>query len=111
MEQQMLPTEAPTAAGSTAVKGEFDDIEREVRFAVVIYGGVSLTIYINGIVQELLNMVLSTARPSVQLTRLQHVYRDLAYRVGEPKDAEKIRKLTGLDRSVRAAGHSQSASR
>lgn len=29
----------------------------EVRFAVVLYGGVSLAIYMNGIAQELLRMV------------------------------------------------------
>jgi hypothetical protein len=34
---------------------------QEVRFAVVMYGGVSLAIYINGITQELLHMVRSTA--------------------------------------------------
>lgn len=63
-------------------------IEREVRFAVVIYGGVSLTVYINGIVQEMLNMVRSTAKSggagSVTLTPLQRVYRELAHLVGEP---------------------------
>jgi patatin-related protein len=37
------------------------DPEREVRFAVVMYGGVSLAIYINGVTQELLNMVRATA--------------------------------------------------
>ena len=64
------------------------DIEREVRFAVVIYGGVSLTVYINGIVQEMLNMVRSTAKSgsagSAPLTPLQRVYRELAHLVGEP---------------------------
>lgn len=35
--------------------------EREVRFAVVLYGGVSLAVYINGIVQELLHLVRATA--------------------------------------------------
>ena len=62
-------------------------IEREVRFAVVIYGGVSLTVYINGIVQEMLNMVLSTAEAgsaTKPLTALQGVYRELACLVGEP---------------------------
>jgi len=78
--------------------GEFDEIEREVRFAVVIYGGVSLTIYINGVVQELLNMVQSTAETGRKLTALQEVYRDLANRVGEPQDAKTIRGLTGLKR-------------
>ena len=37
------------------------DHKKEVRFAVVMYGGVSLAIYINGIAQELLSLVRSTA--------------------------------------------------
>ena len=37
------------------------DVQREVRFAVVMYGGVSLAIYINGVAQELLKMVRATA--------------------------------------------------
>jgi hypothetical protein len=37
------------------------NIGREIRFAVVMYGGVSLAIYINGVAQELLNMVRATA--------------------------------------------------
>ena len=39
--------------------------EREVRFAVVMYGGVSLAIYINGVAQELLNIVRATAAKAV----------------------------------------------
>jgi patatin-related protein len=34
---------------------------REVRFAVVLYGGVSLAVYINGVAQELLRLVRATA--------------------------------------------------
>src|SRR6266567_1564929 len=52
--------------------------DREVRFAVVIYGGVSLAIYINGIVQEMLRMVRSTALPVEKLSPLEKVYRELA---------------------------------
>jgi patatin-related protein len=37
-------------------------VEREIRFAVVMYGGVSLAIYINGVAQELYKMVRATAR-------------------------------------------------
>ena len=37
------------------------DATGEVRFAVVLYGGVSLAIYMNGIVQELLQLVRATA--------------------------------------------------
>ena len=36
-------------------------LEQEVRFAVVMYGGVSLAIYINGVAQELYRLVRSTA--------------------------------------------------
>jgi predicted acylesterase/phospholipase RssA len=38
-----------------------DPIIREIRFAVVMYGGVSLAVYMNGIAQELLNLVCSTS--------------------------------------------------
>jgi predicted acylesterase/phospholipase RssA len=60
-------TPETTASASTAAKTPSSDvsmkrgIEREVRFAVVMYGGVSLAIYINGVAQELLNMVRATA--------------------------------------------------
>jgi patatin-related protein len=37
------------------------DVSREVRFAVVMYGGVSLAIYINGATQEMLRLVHATA--------------------------------------------------
>ena len=47
-----------------------NDIEREIRFAVVIYGGVSLTIYINGIAQEMLHLVRSTTDDPGELSRL-----------------------------------------
>jgi hypothetical protein len=34
---------------------------QEIRFAVVLYGGVSMAIYINGVVQELLRLVRATS--------------------------------------------------
>ena len=37
-------------------------VAKEIRFSVVMYGGVSLAIYMNGVTQELLHMVRSTAR-------------------------------------------------
>jgi patatin-related protein len=39
-------------------------VAKEVRFSVVMYGGVSLAIYMNGVTQELLHMVRATARDS-----------------------------------------------
>lgn len=66
------------------------DVEQEVRFAVVMYGGVSLAIYMNGIVQELFNMVKATAQNSDgtprygdgELRGSQRVYRNLARQLG-----------------------------
>src|SRR6266404_1246007 len=55
-----MTTPEETASAAKTSDGE-TDVEREVRFAVVMYGGVSLAIYINGVAQELLNMVRATA--------------------------------------------------
>jgi hypothetical protein len=37
------------------------DLTQEIRFAVVMYGGSSLAIYMNGVAQELLKLVRATA--------------------------------------------------
>src|SRR5436190_1749783 len=63
---------------------------KEIRFAVVMYGGVSLAVYINGVSQELFHMVRATAPadltavsgppllPDDQLTGSERVYRRVA---------------------------------
>lgn len=52
---------------------------REVRFAVVLYGGVSLAIYMNGISQELLRMVRgSSGVVDADLDPVERVYRELS---------------------------------
>jgi patatin-related protein len=67
---------------------------REVRFGLVMYGGVSLAVYINGVAQELYNLVRATA-PKLddeftlhhgddELRGTEHVYRELGRRYGEP---------------------------
>jgi patatin-related protein len=64
--------------------------KQEVRFAVVMYGGVSLAIYINGVTQEMLRWVRSTARSAdphvallpnseLNLSGTERVYRKLSY--------------------------------
>src|SRR5438067_4504937 len=67
--------------------------DQEVRFALVMYGGVSLAIYMNGVTQEFLNLVKATATDSDDrllqdgpLEGTQAVYRELAstMRPGEP---------------------------
>ncbi|MBI3170555.1 MAG: patatin-like protein [Chloroflexi bacterium] len=61
------------------------EIERETRFAVVMYGGISLAIYIHGVAQELYHMVRATARkkdgayliPAKKLRSTEPIYRKL----------------------------------
>jgi patatin-related protein len=55
------------------------DPEQEIRFAIVLYGGVSLAIYINGVAQELLRMVRGTADLPVgeALSSTETIYREL----------------------------------
>ena len=52
---------------------------QEIRFAVVLYGGVSLAVYMNGIVQELLSMVRGTADlpAGEKLKGTERVYREI----------------------------------
>ncbi len=62
---------------------------REIRFAVVMYGGVSLSVYINGVAQELFRMVRATAPKDgdpldgrfhyhpAKLSAAERVYREL----------------------------------
>lgn len=62
----------------------------EVRFAVVLYGGVSLAIYMNGIAQELLRMVRgSSALPDTALTPGEQIYRDLSRELAGPRGGRK----------------------
>jgi patatin-related protein len=46
--------------------------ERELRLAVVMYGGVSLAVYMNGATQELLNLVKATAPDPANETIARH---------------------------------------
>lgn len=70
------------------------DVAQEVRFAVVMYGGVSLAIYINGVAQELLRFVRATA----PLNRGGSAARPLPVGGGNiPADTELVyRKLSYL---------------
>jgi patatin-related protein len=64
--------------------------EREVRFALVLYGGASLAIYIHGVTQEFFHLVRSTAVDAdgklivsdAELSGTEPVYRKLASMVG-----------------------------
>ncbi|MEM9039436.1 MAG: patatin-like protein [Actinomycetota bacterium] len=58
----------------------------ETRISLVLYGGVSLAVYISGSCQELLSLVRATADPDKvpddQLTRPERIYRELARTAG-----------------------------
>src|SRR5262245_53984027 len=80
------------------------DYTKEVRFAVVMYGGVSLAIYINGAAQELLRMVRATASKNndgndvllgnEQLSGSERVYRKLSHLLAEDHDPNVKADLT-----------------
>ena len=81
------------------------EVTNEIRFAVVMYGGISLAIYMNGIAQELLHLVRSTARKGwedederqfrftdEELNGTEAVYRRLAQHLTHAPKADGVRK-------------------
>jgi patatin-related protein len=74
------------------------DATQEIRFAVVMYGGVSLAIYINGVAQELLRLVRSTAKKSsAEISNTERVYRKLNYLL-----ADKERSLERAEHDLKS---------
>src|SRR6185436_15853932 len=87
------------------------DYTKEVRFAVVMYGGVSLAIYINGVAQELFRMIRSTAEnveldgirmplsgaldasPQAALKGTERVYRKLSFLLSDQDLLDECREL------------------
>jgi patatin-related protein len=62
----------------------------EIRFGVVMYGGVSLAIYINGVANELFEMACATPRSGVTLDSdkesfTREIYRRLSWLTGSPE--------------------------
>lgn len=85
------------------------DYKQEVRFAVVMYGGVSLAIYINGIAQELFRMVKSTAPQEAGATRAvagsdlsstERIYRKLSYLLANRPFREECRTNAAANRKL-----------
>lgn len=67
-----------------------DELTGEVRFAVVLYGGVSLAIYMNGIAQELLRMVRgSSDLPEAALDDGEKIYRELSRALAGPRGGRR----------------------
>src|SRR6266850_3443850 len=72
------------------------DYTYEVRFAIVMYGGVSLAIYINGIAQELFHLVRSTGKDATELNALLFDAAD-----GPNESSDKSNRLSGTERVYR----------
>jgi patatin-related protein len=95
-----LPTSTKTSSHAPEV-----NYQQEVRFAVVMYGGVSLAIYINGVAQEMLRWVRSTARskdPDVAL---------LSNKSSTSAVAERESTLSGTERVYRKLSYILAADR
>ncbi len=70
-------------------------INKEIRFAVVMYGGVSLAIYINGVAQELLKMVRATspANTDAELNSTEKIYHKIACLLSDKKLLDEVSRL------------------
>jgi patatin-related protein len=84
------------------------DVTQEIRFALVMYGGVSLAIYINGVAQEFLRMVRATAadpkdrnQPLLsKVTGTERVYRRAAQLLG--REGDDVKRAVTPDDPIRA---------
>ena len=64
-------------------------VTKEYRFAVVMYGGISLAVYINGVAQELLSLVRSTSLDrDVSPSPLLEVYRQIAEKLSAKENPQ-----------------------
>ena len=97
MSAQVVPPAASPAPATKSLEvpelADANDISAEYRFAVVMYGGISLAVYMNGISQELLSLVRSTAEPEkngkkTELTGTDRIYRELAELLSIEKDGK-----------------------
>jgi len=83
--------------------------EQEVRFALVLYGGASLAIYIHGVTQEFFHLVRSTAVDATgklivgdtELSGTERVYRQLA---SSPDGTVRTRFLVDIASGTSAGG-------
>ena len=110
-DQSATATPNPPAITTPAVNQSppATDYKQEVRFAVVMYGGVSLAIYINGIAQELFRIVSSTAPAEAggktavatnELSSTEAVYRKLSYILSNRAYREECQKLANANKKT-----------
>lgn len=86
-----------SASGTTTPEVDF---QQEVRLAVVMYGGISLAIYMNGIAQELLSLVRSTAAEGNVSTATRFRYKETDLAGTGPVYRDLARFLSSLESGV-----------
>lgn len=106
MDAPILKPEAGKSDGAA-------DYHSEIRFGVVMYGGVSLAIYINGVANELFEMACATPRLGVILDRsgesaTRDIYRRLAWLMGNPELRERYANRIATDIEQRRSGQTAS---
>jgi patatin-related protein len=74
---QVATPAAAAATDAQPAQPPDSTIQQEVRFAVVLYGGVSLAIYINGVAQEMLRLIRATSPNATNLDEIEKIYRTL----------------------------------
>lgn len=104
-----IQTATPVPPAADRVTTEYG---AEVRFGVVMYGGVSLAIYINGVANELFEMACATPRVGVvlnpkQASRSREVYRRLACLIGN--DALRQQYAARIEAAALAAASGAAA--
>src|SRR5262245_46635856 len=111
---------SPEHTASSEEETSSPDVEREIRFAAVMYGGVSLAIYINGVTKELLSMdranELETSDNRMlpdpeKLSASEKIYREVAKLLDEkagfknqPTDVTQTRFIVDVISGTSAGG-------
>ncbi len=82
------------------------EFAKEIRLAVVLYGGVSLAVYINGVVQELLHLVRATSESKIDGVNTGHAqFRDHAHNhAGDPEYLSEVEQVYRDIARVRTVG-------
>jgi patatin-related protein len=84
-------------SGASEISNEYA-ATHEIRFAVVLYGGSSLAIYINGVVQELFHMVRATApevNSAIRSPKFLHASSRKPLHEKHPKGTERVYRKIG----------------
>src|SRR6188768_3939174 len=103
---------SPSSSSSPAVPDA--GYSAEIRFGIVMYGGVSLAIYINGVTNEMFEMACATPRDGYKLdetgaTATREIYRRLSWLAGEPTLREEYARLIKNARSAMTSPQGNSA--